>query len=158
MARSPYHAARETPGSLRELVAGLPQSPPCRVLAVDDNRDTVETLQMLLDAFGHDTRVAYDGATAIEVARAFRPDVVLLDLAMPAMNGFEVAAQIFELLGSGNVTIIALTGYGQEADARRTRDAGFSDHLVKPVEPAALAAVLANRCPTPPGSEPRSEG
>jgi CheY-like chemotaxis protein len=154
MLRLPFFAAHDSLRGARAIdVSNLPQSPPCRVLAVDDDRDGVETLQVLLEAFGHDVRIAYDGPTAIDIARTFRPEVVLLDLALPRMNGYEVAAQIFDLLGFDNVAIVAMTGYGQETDRQRTRKARFSDHLVKPVGAAELAAVLAARCPTPPALE-----
>ena len=146
-------ATPDTPDSLRDAVARLPQSPPCRVLAIDNDVDGVETLRVLLELLGHEVRTACDGPTAIEIAETFRPEIVLLDLAMPRMSGYEVAAHLFELLGVGRVTIVALTGYGQDRDIQRTRDAGFSDHLVKPVEAARLAAVLAARCPTPPSHE-----
>lgn len=108
---------------------------------------------MLLEAFGHDVRVALNGRAALEIAREFRPDVVLLDLAMPLMSGYEVAAQLLKILDSDRVTIVALTGYGRDADIQRTKDAGFRDHLVKPVDPDKLAAVLASHCPTPPSHE-----
>ncbi len=154
MLRLSFFAVHETRGGPRPIaVTNHPQSPPCRVLAVDDYPDSADSLKSLLEMFGHDVRIAYDGPTAIEIARTFRPDVVLLDLALPRMSGYEVAAQLFDLLGFDNVKIVAMTGYSREGDRQRTRAARFSDHLVKPVGAAELAAVLAARCPTPPTPE-----
>ena len=109
---------------------------------VDDNRDAAELLADSLRVLGHQTDVALDGVAAIDVAREFRPDVVLLDLGLPVMDGFEVAQRLRELPDSARMRIVAITGYGQDTDRRRTRAAGFDRHLVKPVDIARLGTWL----------------
>ena len=100
---------------------------------------------MLADALigkGYDTRVAHDAPAALRVAAEFSPDVVFLDLGLPVMDGYELAAHLRELPGLAGLRLIAVTGYGQESDRRRTRDAGFHGHLVKPVDIDAIEATL----------------
>lgn len=116
---------------------------PLRLLVVDDNRDGAESLATMLRLQGHEVRLAFDGATAIEIAREYRPQAVLLDLGMPGMDGFEVARRMRLQPGLEQVRFAALTGWGQQEGRRRSARAGFDHHLVKPVEPKALAAVLA---------------
>jgi CheY-like chemotaxis protein len=111
-----------------------------RILVVDDNRDAADTLAEALAALGHETRCAYDGLEAIEAAQRFRPEVVLLDLGLPVLDGYEVARRLREDGTRGR--IVALTGYGQDSDRRRSADAGFDGHLVKPIELDDLADVL----------------
>lgn len=113
---------------------------PKRILVVDDNADAADSLAALLELDGHVTEAAYTAKDGIERALAGRPDVVLLDIGLPSMNGYEVAANIRS--GLGAVQLIALTGYGQAEDIRRTKAAGFDAHLVKPVDFAALARIL----------------
>ena len=116
---------------------------PQRVLVVDDNRDAADSACMLLGLLGAETSVAYDGAQGLERIGAWRPDVVLLDLGMPGLDGYEIARRV--RAGEGghpDVTLIALTGWGQQQDRQRTRESGFDHHLVKPVDPQALEAVL----------------
>jgi CheY-like chemotaxis protein/two-component sensor histidine kinase len=113
-----------------------------RVLVVDDNRDATETMSMLLGVWGHDTRSANDGPGALTVAAAFQPEVVLLDIGLPGMDGYEVARQMHALPGLRNAVLIAMTGYGQEEDRMRSRSAGFARHLVKPADPSALRQLL----------------
>jgi two-component system CheB/CheR fusion protein len=113
-----------------------------RVLVVDDNVDAADSLAALLRLGGQEVSVSYDGQTALEQAAAERPDVVLLDIGLPGMNGYEVAAALRRQLGNGPL-IVAVTGYGQDADARRAAEAGFDHHLVKPVSPATLERVIA---------------
>jgi CheY-like chemotaxis protein len=115
----------------------------CRILVVDDLRDAAESLAMLLRMMGHETRTAYDGLEAVQTAAAFQPNVVLLDIGLPKMNGYEAARRIRSEPWGGNVTLVALTGWGQEEDKRRSLEAGFDHHLTKPVDPAALAKLLA---------------
>jgi CheY-like chemotaxis protein len=110
---------------------------------VDDNVDAAESLALALRLTGHDVRVAHDGPAALEAARDTRPDVVLLDLGMPVMDGFEVARQLRREPGLEGVRLVALTGWGQEEDRRRTRAAGFDEHLVKPVDLGTVQAMLA---------------
>jgi CheY-like chemotaxis protein len=113
-----------------------------RVLVVDDNVDSAETLAELLPLWGHEARVAHDGTTALEVARSFQPDVILLDIGLPGMDGFEIARRIrAEALPIRR--LFAMTGYGEEEDKRKAKEAGFDDHLVKPVDPEALQKCLA---------------
>jgi len=97
----------------------------------------------LLEMTGHQTQLAFDGLEAVEAAKSFRPDVILMDLGMPKLNGFEAARQIRQLPWSQGVVLVALTGWGQEGDRNRTVEAGFDCHLVKPVELAALRTLLA---------------
>jgi len=116
--------------------------PHLRVLVVDDNVDTAESLTMLLKLYGHEVWPAHTGPKALEVAQAEQPDVILLDIGLPGMDGYEVARHLREQQGMEGATLIAMTGYGQEADRRRSAEAGFDHHLVKPVDPAKLQALL----------------
>jgi PAS domain S-box-containing protein len=115
----------------------------CRILVADDLRDSVDSLAMMLRLAGHDTQAAYDGLEAVQAAATFRPDVVLLDIGMPKMNGYEAARHIREQPWGKGIALIALTGWGQEEDKRRALAAGFDHHLTKPVEAAALEKLLA---------------
>jgi signal transduction histidine kinase/ActR/RegA family two-component response regulator len=114
-----------------------------RILAVDDNRDAADSLTRMLELMGHETRAAYDGLEAVQAAAVFRPEVVLLDIGLPKMNGYEAARQIRREKWGKDVVLIALTGWGQEEDRRRALEAGFDHHLTKPVEGAALERLLA---------------
>jgi CheY-like chemotaxis protein len=98
---------------------------------------------MLLRLQGHEVRVAHDGPTALEIATGFRPDLIFLDIGMPGMDGYEAARRIREQPGLGKVVLAALTGWGQKEDRRRTAEAGFNHHLVKPPDPKAMEGVLA---------------
>jgi PAS domain S-box-containing protein len=120
----------------------------CRILVVDDNRDAADSLGMLLQMIGHEVRIAGDGLEAVGVAEAFEPDVILLDIGLPKLNGYQVAGRIREQRG-GDVVLIALTGWGQEEDRRRSTEAGFDHHLTKPVEFDALSKLLADINPDP---------
>jgi PAS domain S-box-containing protein len=129
-----------------------PPSPAgCRIVAADDCRDAADSLAMLLRLMGNEVRTAGDGQEAVEVAEAFRPDVALLDIGMPRLNGYEVARRIREQPWGKDVFLVALTGWGQEEDRRRSQEAGFNSHLVKPVDPAALEQLLGARAPRKPG-------
>jgi PAS domain S-box-containing protein len=121
-----------------------------RVLVVDDNRDSADSLAMLLGLSGNDVATAYDGLEALEVAERLRPDVVLLDIGMPKLNGYETCRRIRAEPWGQRMVLIALTGWGQEQDRRRTGDAGFDAHVVKPVDPNALLTLL-GQLPQPPG-------
>jgi PAS domain S-box-containing protein len=116
-----------------------------RVLVVDDNRDAAETLAVLLRADGHDVHVAFDGLTALKAADILQPEVILLDIGLPQMDGYEVARRLRQLPGLEKALLIALTGYGQEEDRRRSHEAGFDRHLVKPIDVSMLQTLLA--CP-----------
>src|SRR5687767_1532085 len=115
---------------------------PVRVLVADDNRDSADSLQRVLSLYGHEVRVAYDGASALRIGAEFQPRVAVLDLAMPGTDGYDVARAIREQHGRG-VTLVALTGWGQEADRRRARESGFDHHFVKPIDPNELNQLLA---------------
>jgi CheY-like chemotaxis protein len=145
-----------------------PQATTRRLLVVDDNRDAAEVLSAFLNALGHETHVAHDGPAALATAERVRPDVVLLDIGMPGMSGYEVALMLvagyqptmaildlgmpsidgFELarrlraLRGDDIRLIALTGWGQASDRTRSKDAGFDEHLMKPVDVASLEALL----------------
>ena len=113
-----------------------------RILVADDNRDSAESLAMLLTLEGNETRTAHDGLETLEVAAAFRPDVILLDLGMPKLNGFEVCRSIRQQAWGKHMVVVALTGWGQEEDKRRSLAAGFDAHLVKPIDIAHLEKLL----------------
>jgi CheY-like chemotaxis protein len=110
---------------------------------VDDNADAANTLAMLLNLDGHEVRAVYSARTALEAVQGFEPDVVLLDIGLPEMDGYEVARHIREEPTFAGLRLVALTGYGQAEDKQRTSAAGFDDHLVKPVEMRALQEALA---------------
>ena len=112
-----------------------------KVLVVDDNEDAAIALSMLLQAMGYQTAEAYDGEQALEVAESFRPDLILLDLGLPGLDGYEVARRLRDAMGSVP-RLVALTGWGQEEARLRTADAGFDEHLVKPVDAETLSKVL----------------
>jgi PAS domain S-box-containing protein len=115
-----------------------------RVLVVDDNVDAATTLELLLKSLGHETHAVHDGVEALQAALEFQPDVVLLDIGMPGLDGYEVARRLRALKPERPLRIVAITGWGQEADRLRSREAGFDLHLVKPVDPHLLTRVLAN--------------
>jgi CheY-like chemotaxis protein/two-component sensor histidine kinase len=156
--RGSVEARSDGPGKGSELIVRLPAAnapvveaqpaltePPStarRILVVDDNADAADTLGEFLADSGHSVLVRYDGKTALEAVRAYRPEVVFLDIGLPGIDGFEVARRIRQEHGS-SVRLVALTGYGQEEDRRRTREAGFDDHMVKPVGVDAISKLLA---------------
>jgi PAS domain S-box-containing protein len=114
-----------------------------RILVVDDNRDSAEMLSMVLKALGNETCTAHDGLEAIDMAAEYRPDIVFMDIGMPKLNGYEAARRIREQPWGKRMVLVALTGWGQEEDKQRTKEAGFDHHLVKPVEPDILRRLLA---------------
>jgi PAS domain S-box-containing protein len=130
------HAAgeRDQPAALKSAL---------RILIVDDNRDGADSLAMMLRIMGNDTRTAYDGQQGVAAAGEFRPDVILLDIGLPKLNGYEVCRRIREHLWGKSVVLIAVTGWGQEEDRRRSHEAGFDHHMVKPVDPQDLMKLLA---------------
>ena len=132
--------AGDRPGEGEVQPAGVPLRR--RILVVDDNRDAADSLAALLTIMGNETKTAYDGLEALEQAAAFRPDVTLLDIGMPQLNGYEVCRRLRQQAWGKNMVLLALTGWGQEADQQRSLAAGFDAHLVKPVLPAALEALL----------------
>jgi CheY-like chemotaxis protein len=114
---------------------------PRRILLIEDNADAREAMCALLELDGHDVQAAADGPQGLELARTKLPEIVLIDIGLPGMDGFEVARRM-RALGQP-VVLVALTGYGQPEDRRRTQEAGFDVHLVKPVDPADLTNALA---------------
>jgi PAS domain S-box-containing protein len=119
-----------------------PTTRPLRVLAVDDNVDTAESMAMLVKAAGHDVRTAHDGPTTLQTALDYRPNVVLLDIGLPGLNGFEVAKRLRQQPVLQSVVLVAMTGYGQEADRQRSQEAGFDYHLVKPADFGKVQQIL----------------
>jgi CheY-like chemotaxis protein len=122
-----------------------PEMPPerqRRVLVADDNRDAGETMAMLLRLDGHEVHVATDGLEAVEMFARVNPEVVILDIGMPGLSGHEVARRIREHSGGRDVTLIAVTGWGQKSDKDRAAASGFDHHFTKPVEPTVLSALL----------------
>jgi CheY-like chemotaxis protein len=119
------------------------KAPSRRVLIVDDNEDAANSLAMILQLSGHETASVYTAADALQRAADFKPDVVLLDIGLPGMDGYEVAQKMRELPGLRDIRLVAVTGYGRSDDRLRARDAGFDDHLTKPVEYAVLERTLA---------------
>jgi DNA-binding response OmpR family regulator len=115
-----------------------------RILVVDDNHDSALSLAMMLSIMGHETRTAHDGETAVSTAESFLPDVVLLDIGLPLLNGYEVAQRIREQAWGASMFLIAVTGWGQEEDRQRSSEVGLNVHMVKPVEPSALEKLLAD--------------
>ena len=113
-----------------------------RILVVDDNRDAADSLGAMLEAYGYDVVTAYDGDEAIEALRTFSPGAAILDIGLPGMDGYALAGKIAQTLGENRPRLVALTGYGARHDRARALDAGFDDHLVKPVDPAHLMRVL----------------
>ncbi|HEV7913529.1 MAG TPA: ATP-binding protein, partial [Albitalea sp.] len=132
---------RAAPVPVRAADSGR-AGPSLRVLAVDDNRDAAESLAVMLQLFGHEVATAHDGDDALALGRRFDPDVVLLDIGMPGMNGYEVARRWRQTPDGARAMVVALTGWGQEEDRRRAIAAGFDHHLTKPVAPADLLQVL----------------
>ena len=118
-----------------------------KILLVEDNADSAEAMLLLLREFGHDVRVVHDGLEAVGAAQAFDPEVVLLDIGLPDMDGYEVARRLRQQPGLSATLLVALTGYGRDEDRDRAREAGFDHHLTKPVDPTALEGLVARRRP-----------
>jgi CheY-like chemotaxis protein len=140
--RIPIAAEAALPGELK-TEHSLPRTS-LRILVVDDNRDGANSLSLMLRVMGNDIRTAYDGQEAVAVAEEFRPNVILLDIGLPKLNGYEACRLIRALPVMKGAVIIAQTGWGQEADRQKTREAGFDDHLVKPIDSIALMKLLAD--------------
>ena len=142
--RLPEHAGANLP----PRIAVLPEDPPVasarRVLVADDNRDAADSLAFMLRAAGHEVRIAYDGQQALDLSQSFRPSLALIDIGMPRMNGYDCARRLREQAHGRDMTLIALTGWGQDRDRRRTTEAGFDCHLTKPVDIDTVTAALAS--------------
>jgi CheY-like chemotaxis protein len=142
----PTAATAEPPTSAGQPLIAAPEKsrgPRRRILVVDDSIDAAESLAMMLGIMGHEVRTAHDGEAGVAAAAVFRPEVILMDLGMPRLNGCEAAGRIrTEPWGKGTF-LVALTGWGADDDRRRTRGAGFDRHLVKPVDTDSLMRVLA---------------
>jgi CheY-like chemotaxis protein len=126
----------------------------CRIVVADDNRDAADSLTMLLRLMGHEVRTAYDGEEAVGLAEAFRPDLVMLDIGMPWLDGYQAAGRIRRQDWGQDLVIVAVTGWGQDEDRRRTAEAGFHAHLVKPVDPDTLESLVGAVAVREPGSVP----
>lgn len=146
-------AAKRVP-TAQPLPAPASKAAARRVLVVDDNLDVAESLAMLLRLDGNEVHTAHDGTEAIEKAAESRPEIVLLDLGLPTMNGYDVCRAMRQQPWGKDITIVAVSGWGQEEDKRKSREAGFNAHLLKPVEPSALQDLLA----TTPADRPRARG
>jgi len=112
-------------------------------MVVDDNRDSADSLRMLLTALGNEAQTAYDGQLALELAAEWRPELIVLDIGLPSMSGYDVARRLRGAPETADAIIVALTGYGSESDRHRSAEAGFDDHLVKPVDMTRLDELLA---------------
>jgi PAS domain S-box-containing protein len=126
----------------RPSLAAGKAGPQRRVLVVDDNRDAAESTAMMLEIMGHETRAAHDGPEALAAGESFRPDTILLDIGMPGMNGYETCRRLRATPWGRDAVVVAVTGWGQEDDRERSREAGFDYHMTKPVEPEALQRLL----------------
>jgi len=115
-----------------------------KVLVVDDNVDAARSLAVLLEMCGHQVKLAYDGPTATKAALAYQPDVMLLDIGLPGLDGYQVAQWVRQQASLKDVLLIAVTGYGQDSDRQRSKDVGFDHHLVKPVDFDEVERLLAS--------------
>jgi len=149
--RLPLGTADVGPGRAAAAATGGHSAGRRRILVVDDNKDGADSLAMLLKVAGHQVHTAHDGLEAIAAASRLHPDVVLLDIGLPKLNGYEVCRRIRQEPWSSGATIIALTGWGQEEDRKKSADAGFDAHLVKPVKQEELTRLLAQQADFSPG-------
>ncbi len=134
---------KDLPAPIPQEAAAAPAAAGRRILIVDDNEDGAESLSMLLDLCGNETHQAHDGVQALEAAERLRPDVVLLDIGLPGLNGYEVCRRIRQAPWGKDMILVALTGWGQEEDRSRSREAGFNAHVVKPVDHDELVKIIA---------------
>jgi CheY-like chemotaxis protein len=123
----------------------VPAAAARRVLVVDDSRDGADSLAMWLQAEGHEVRVAYGGQDAVATAQAWQPEIVLLDISMPGFDGYETAKALRKLPDGAALHLVAVTGWGQQADKQAATDAGFDRHVTKPIDLEALPALLRTR-------------
>jgi two-component system, sensor histidine kinase len=147
------HTVAPAVASARETASDK-ETRKCDLIVADDNADALQSLAMLLEMEGHTVRAASDGAAAVTLAQQKMPDVMLLDIGMPGLNGYEVASRVRELPGGDAVMLIALTGWGQPSDRARASEAGFDHHLTKPIDHDALADLLTHLCNQTPRGRP----
>jgi PAS domain S-box-containing protein len=156
--RLPMHHGEEVSGLTAVPAPSMRPGRRLRCLVVDDNIDAAHMLETLLTAEGHDVHVAFDGRDAVDAAASYRPDAVVLDIGLPRMNGYDVARAIRRLPGLEQVLMIAATGYGQDSDRQKSREAGFDHHLVKPIELDVLLRTLAQDRSQAEGAHPAEAG
>ncbi|WP_374562704.1 response regulator [Ideonella sp.] len=147
----PVHSQPTDAAAQGEPAQALP-APGRRILVVEDNADVADTTAAMLTLSGHEVRTAHDGIEALAMVEDFAPDIVLLDIGLPMMDGYEVARRMRQLPATRHKLLVALTGYGQAGDRQRGRDAGFDEHLLKPVDPAVLDALIARDLPDLPSA------
>lgn len=157
MAQQPHQDLRTTNGTAMpikretkllkkgdtKLLLGPPPAPPLRLLVVDDNHGVADTLGAMLQFLGHTARAVYDGFTALQTVAFFQPEVILLDIEMPGLDGYAVAQQLRQLPSSREAILVAMTGYADLEDQQRASAAGFDYHLTKPFELSELRQLLA---------------
>ncbi|HZZ72465.1 MAG TPA: response regulator, partial [Pirellulales bacterium] len=114
-----------------------------RCLVVDDNQDSAASMALILRTLGEEVQVAYDGLEAVQIAREYQPGLILLDIGLPKLHGYEAGRQIRRLPGGDEIVLVAVTGWGQQNDRARSKEAGFDHHLVKPLEMATVRALVA---------------
>ena len=144
-------AAASPPADEPPAADAIARFPRRRILVVDDNRSNANSLGVLLRALGQDVEMAYDGPAALELVRRQRPDLVLLDIGLPGMDGYEVARRCRQDEDLRRILLVAMTGYGKDEDRRRSQEAGFNAHLVKPVNLEDLQVLLTQPDPAAPG-------
>ncbi len=137
------HEAPDAAAAAGPEEARQPSGPARRILVVDDHQDSTDSLALFLRLRGHEVRTANDGPSALDEIERYHPDVVFLDLGLPGMSGYDVARRVRMMSDPDSLRLVAVTGYGTDADRQKTRDAGFDVHLAKPVDPRAVDALLA---------------
>jgi PAS domain S-box-containing protein len=135
---------KELPALAEPSATPQPSANQLRILIIEDNRDAADTLRLLLNHLGHETRVAYAGPEGVAAAKEWPPGVVLCDIGLPGMDGYEASRQIRQLPGMADALLVAVTGYGQESDVQRSKEAGINYHFLKPIDPSQLQQLLAN--------------
>ncbi len=135
---------QELPALSETPTGSQPSGQPLRILIIEDNRDAADSLRLLLGLMDHEARVAYTGPNGVAAAKEWKPDVVLCDIGLPGIDGYEAARQIRLLPGMAKALLVAITGYGQDPDVQRSKEAGIDHHFLKPIDPLQLKRVLAN--------------
>jgi len=141
-ARTPRDPASLQSPPSQPIGTNMQQGAARRIVVADDNEDSAQSFAMLLSFSGHEVRIAHDGAAALDALRDFRPDVAFLDIGMPGLTGYEVAKAVRAEPWGQDVTLVAVTGWGQPDDKQRARTAGFDRHLVKPIDPDEVDQLL----------------